>query len=457
MDLHLDAVTDSPRPAAALATALRSAVRDGRLGAGAVLPSTRVLGIDLGVARGTVTAAYSQLAAEGYLELRQGAPTRVADVEQLRPVTAQANVRPARPHPPWAMRHNLMPGTSDTSSFPRDAWLAAMRRVLTTTPASDLGYPDPLGHPRLRRSLAAYLGRARGVLTEPDRVVVGPGFTALLGIWGATLHDRGVDTVTFEDPSLPHLRSAVTAAGPCVVGAEVDEVGACVDDITGRAAVLTPAHQYPMGVTLAPARRARLARRAVAEDLHVLEDDYDGEFRFDRSPVGALQALAPSHVTYGGTASKALVPALRLGWLVVPPRLLPGMRDRMASGGPTVPVLDQLALADLIDSGAYDRHVRRMRGRYRRRRDTLVAAVAPLGLAPGGIAAGLHLRLPVADGGERAALAAARRHGVGIDVLGRHRLSPGGAEGLLIGYAAPADHAFGAALQALVGVLREVG
>ncbi|MFC4947824.1 PLP-dependent aminotransferase family protein [Pseudonocardia sp. GCM10023141] len=451
VDLHLG-VTAPIRTALDLSTALRAAVRDGRLAAGATLPSTRVLAGDLGLARGTVTAAYGQLAAEGFLEVHQGSPTRVADVDRVRPEP----VPPAGPRPAWQMRHNLMPGMPDVSAFPRDSWLTATRRVLATTAAEQLGYPHPLGHPVLRAALAAYLGRARGVLADPSTVVIGPGFSALLTQWAAVLGDHGVDAVTFEDPSVPHLRAAVRSAGLTVTAARVDEAGVRTEDIGSPAVVLTPAHQFPMGVTLAPSRRGRLARQAGAQDLHVLEDDYDGEFRFDRGPVGALQALAPAQVTYAGTASKALAPGLRLAWLVVPPRLLPALGERMALRSTSVPVLDQLVLADLITSGAYDKHVRRMRNRYRTRRDAVVATAAAHGLAPAGIAAGLHLLLPTADGGERAAAAAARRHGLGIDLLARYRLAHDHPDGLLVGYAAPADHAFGPALRALDAVLGEV-
>lgn len=454
LDLHLDATGGTGRPGAVLAAGVRAAIRDGRLSPGTALPSTRALAADLGLARGTVTAAYGQLAAEGYLVVRHGAPTRVAQLDRVPP--APHREPPAGPRPSWPMRHNLMPGRPDTSAFPRDAWAAATRRVLARLPAESLGYPDPLGHPRLRHALAAYLGRARGVLADPDHVVVGPGFTALLGMWAAALADRGVDAVAVEDPSLPHLRAAIATAGTAVATIPVDAAGADIAAITAPAAVLTPAHQYPTGVTLLPGRRAALARRATGADLHVMEDDYDGEFRFDRNPVGALQALAPSHVTYGGTASKALAPGLRLAWLVLPARLLPAVRERLAAGHGSVPVIDQLVLADLISSGAYDRHVRRMRTRYRARRDAVVATAAAHGFTPTGIAAGLHLVLPLAEGGERAATAAARRLGLGIEVLGRYAVTHPQPDGLLVGYAAPADHAFAAALQALDVLLGEL-
>ncbi|MEJ3651688.1 PLP-dependent aminotransferase family protein [Actinomycetes bacterium KLBMP 9759] len=340
--------------------------------------------------------------------------------------------------------------------LPREAWAAATRRALATAPHDTFGYPDRLGHPTLRRALAAYLGRARGVLADPDHVVVGPGFTAMIALWARAVRSSGVTAVTIEDPFLPHLRRAVEAADIDVTGAPVDRDGIQVDTITTRGVVLTPAHQYPLGHTLAPARRAALARRAATHDMQILEDDYDGEFRFDRKPVGALQALAPGHISYGGTASKALAPGLRLAWMVVPQLLLPHMRAHAAAAGMPVPVIDQLALADTLDSGAYDKQVRRMRGRYRARRDALVEAVAPLGYHPDGIAAGLHLLLPLGDGGERAAAAAARRHRLGVDLLGRHRITLPHPDGLLVGFGAPTDHAYPAALDTLLTVLRDL-
>ena len=449
LDLHLD-WKPTARPARALADALRAAIRSGQLGPGAVLPSTRALAADLGLARGTVSDVYGDLAAEGYLTIRHGAPTRVAAGLSPRPGQDVDTTTLARdPVPRW----DLLPGSPDVSAFPRSAWAAATRRVMTGAAAESLGYIDPLGHPQLRRTLAEYVRRTRGVLAEPDQVIVGAGFAHLLAWWAHVVRARGVRTVAFENPSLDSLRLVAARAGLRVVPVDVDDDGLRVADLDAPAVVLTPSHQYPLGVTLGPDRRAALVRRAISDGLLVLEDDYDGEFRFDRRPVGALQAMAPEHISYGGTTSKTLAPGLRLAWLVVPHRLVPEFREtapalgeRHASG------IEQLVLADLIDSGGYDRHVRRMRAVYRRRRDRVLANVDPSLVLPGGIAAGLHLLLqfPAGSPDEATIERVARRHGLAIGLLGPNWHDPAKRPpGIIVGYAAPADHAFAPALAAL--------
>jgi GntR family transcriptional regulator / MocR family aminotransferase len=436
---------------------LRAAIRAGQLPPGAALPSTRALAGDLGVARGTVSTVYADLAAEGYLAIRHGAPTRVAAGVLARRLEADPAATAVESAPRWT----LNPGQPDVSAFPRAAWAAATRRVVTRVPAEALGYADPFGHPALRVALAGYLRRVRGVLIGPQQVIVGAGFAHLLAWWARVVQGRDIADVSFEDPSLPALRAIMAASGLRLHGVEVDDDGLRVGDVDAPAVVVTPAHHYPLGVTLEPGRRAELARRAVESGLLVLEDDYDGEFRFDRRPVGALQALAPDHIVYAGTASKTLAPGLRLGWLVVPRRLAgefreaaPALGDRHAS------VIDQLVLADLIETGAYDRHVRRVRAAYRCRRDRVLAAVDPALLAPAGIAAGLHLalRFPPGGPGDAAILEAARRHSLAIGLLRPTWMDPAGRpSGVVVGFAAPAEHAFGSALGALRAMLADLG
>jgi GntR family transcriptional regulator/MocR family aminotransferase len=456
VDLHLD-WTPTARPARALADALRAAIRSGQMRPGTVVPSTRALAADLGLARGTVSGVYADLAAEGYLTIRHGAPTRVAAGLNPRPGhRAPATAADREPTPRW----NLGPGQPDLSAFPWAAWLAATRRVMARAAAESLMYHDPLGHPHLRRALAGYLRRTRGVLTEPEQVVVGSGFGHLLAWWAHVVQARGGRTAAFENPSLPDLRAVAAAAGLGITGVDVDDDGLQVADIDAPAVVVTPAHHYPLGVTLAPQRRTALARQAVDGGRLVLEDDYDGEFRFDRRPVGALQAMAPEHIVYAGTASKTLAPGLRLAWLVVPPRLLPDFRAVAAGMGERHPSsIDQLVLADLIETGAYDRHVRRMRGVYRRRRERVRAVVAPLQVLPAGIAAGLHvaLQFPL-DGPDDATITrVAGRHSLEVGLLAPNWHDPrAGRRGVVVGFAAPPDHAFTPALQALQATLAEL-
>jgi GntR family transcriptional regulator/MocR family aminotransferase len=301
----------------------------------------------------------------------------------------------------------------------------------------------------LRAALAAYLGRARGVLADPERIVICSGFTQGFALLCRAL---GPATIAMEDPCLHHLRAIARAAGGRVAPLAVDERGARPDPPAGAvAALVTPAHQFPLGATLAPARRAALVDWARRTGGVIVEDDYDGEFRYDRQPVGALQGLDPQHVVYAGTASKTLAPGLRLGWLVLPERLVePVLASRPLAGGDT-PVLDQLALAGLIAGGAFDRHVRRMRQRYRRRRDALLAVLA--GRRVRGVAAGLHLVLEVEE--EAALEARAAERGLAVEGLRAFWHDPAGrAEGLVLGYAAPPEHAYARTLAALAELLR---
>jgi GntR family transcriptional regulator/MocR family aminotransferase len=441
VDLHVEVAPRGERRAS-LERGVRAAIRSGRLRPGDRLPSTRALAADLGLARGTVAEAYAQLAAEGYLTARPGAPTRVAaGLVPVRPgAAARAGEAPAR--------LDLRAGTPDVGAFPRAVWLRALRRVLATAPDVALGHGDPRGRPELRSALAAYLGRTRGVLADPERIVVCAGFTEALALLCAALEAR---SLAMEDPCVDHHRGIVAAAGVRVVPMPVDERGA--SPVEAEAALVTPAHQFPLGATLAPERRAAFVSAARAGGTVVIEDDYDGEFRYDRQPAGALQGLDPEHVVYAGTASKTLAPALRLGWLVLPARLVGPVVAAKRLAGDT-PALEQLALAEMLGSGAYDRHVRRMRQRYRGRRDALLARLGARRTR--GIAAGLHLVVDVGD--EAAVVSAAARRSLALRGLGTFWHSPAGRPGgLVIGYAAPPQHAYGAALDALVGALCAAG
>ena len=318
---------------------------------------------------------------------------------------------------------DLRTGRPDLSAFPRTAWHAALGRVLKALPDAELGYGDPRGYGPLREALAEQLGRTRGVLAEPAQIVVCGGLAPGLAVVLRALRRRGARLVAVEDPGWRGQVRAAEQAGLAWAPARVDEQGIVVDELGDvDAVVVTPAHQFPTGVVLAPERRAQLVAWARERGALIVEDDYDAEYRYDREPVGALQALAPDHVLYAGSASKTLAPALRLGWLVAPAWLAPDLaaeKDRADRG---TAVLEQAALADLVARGELDRHLRRTRRRYRARRDALVAALAhhlPAARV-GGAAAGLHVVAWLPDGADEARIAAAaRERGVAVDRAAR--------------------------------------
>ena len=268
------------------------------------------------------------------------------------------------------------------------------------------------------------------------------------------LRSAGAGTLAVEAYGHQAHRGIAAVQGLGLRPLPVDGRGAVTGELEGAdAALLTPAHQFPLGVTLHPQRRREAARWGGV----VIEDDYDGEFRYDRQPVGALQALAPDHVIYAGTASKSLAPSLRLGWLVVPPWLLDAVTAQLTAGPSG---LDQLTLAEFIASGGYDRQIRHARLAYRRRRDRLAAALHRQGLRVTGIAAGLHamLELPGTDS-ERRLVARAAEHGLALSGLENYRAPDDGPRadadraGLVIGYGRPPEHAFTTALARLCAVL----
>ncbi|WP_327224939.1 PLP-dependent aminotransferase family protein [Streptomyces platensis] len=461
-DLHLELTGPGSRRAV-LIRALRDAIRSGRLAPGTRLPPYRSLAADLGIARNTVADAYAELVAEGWLSARQGSGTRVAHRAQpLTPTRAPAHRAPvSRP------THNLLQGQPDAASFPRTAWLAAARRALTAAPHDAFGPGDPRGRPELRRALADYLARTRGVRTDPERIVICSGFAhALRLLLPAVLPGP----LAVESYGLPFHRHLLATAGLRTHPLGIDEHGAVSAELAAakgvEAVLLTPAHQFPLGVPLHPDRRAAVINWARESGRYVLEDDYDGEFRYDRKPVGALQGLDPERVLHIGSVSKSLSPAVRLGWMVLPDRLVDAVLEAKGEREAWAGVTDQLTLAEFLSHGAYDRHIRRMRQRYRRRRDRLIDAVtdhAPH-LTVTGIAAGLHAVLQLPDGAgesdEQAALRAARWQGLALDGLSGYRhpeatMTPH--HGLVVGYATPSDSAFPAALEALCRALPPLG
>ncbi|WP_433891926.1 PLP-dependent aminotransferase family protein [Streptomyces sp. CA-111067] len=456
---------------AGLERALREAVRDGRLAAGTRLPSTRVLARDLGLARNTVADAYGQLVAEGWLTARQGsgtsvAPRRAPAAAPRKPAPAVRAPQPAQPLDltpgTSGTRYNLWPGSPDLSAFPRTAWGAAARRALAAAPSEAFGYTDPRGRPELRAALAEYLARVRGVRTDPELLIVCSGFVQGTGLLARALHGRGARRIGVEAWGFPDTRTLLRKAGLTTLPLPLDEDGAALDQLHAAradAVLLTPAHQFPTGARLSPDRRTAVTAWARDTGGVIVEDDYDGEFRYDRQPLGALQGLAPEQVVYAGTASKSLAPGLRLAWLAVPPDLLDAVVREKRLADHHSPVLDQLTLAEFLASGGYDRHVRRMRLHYRRRRDRLIAALAERvpAVRVSGIAAGLHavLELPPGATALTPLVAQAHTRGLSLSPLPFYGAPPEAPPALVIGYGTPPEHAFTGAVDLLCEVLKE--
>jgi GntR family transcriptional regulator/MocR family aminotransferase len=416
---------------------LRRAIRAGTLAPGARLPSTRDLAGQLAVSRPIVVDAYAQLAAEGYLVVRQGARPRVSDAGA---VGKPAPVETERAAPP--PRFDFRPSVPDLSAFPRSEWLRSLRNALAAMPDADLDYGDPRGVEPLRSALAEYLGRVRGVVGDPGQVVVTGGFAQARGLVCRALAASGVRRIAVEDPSHPEQLATIVQAGLDVAPVPVDESGIDVDALERAAVdavVLTPAHQFPTGAVLSGERRTALLAWLRRRGAIAIEDDYDAEYRYDRAPVGTLQGLLPDRVVYAGTASKTLAPGLRIGWLVVPPSLLEaiGHEKRLADLG--CPRIEQHAFAAFLARGDLDRHLRSMRARYRARRDALVESLAEAlpEAEIQGIAAGLHaaVRLPDSDD-EQAIRGEASRRRIALSVMSDYRIDSGrGRATLLLGYA----------------------
>ena len=452
-DLHLDlrsAITPGARGARELLlTALRDAVRSGRLSAGTMLPPSRTLAADLGLARNTVADTYAELVAEGWLASRQGAGTWV--------VNTGATPLPARPRgAPGTPVHNLMPGSPDVAEFPRAAWLTSTRRMLATTPNDALRMGDPRGRIELRTALAEYLARVRGVRTTPDEIVICAGTRHGVEILARALGGP----FAVEAYGLFLFRDALAAQGISTTPIDIDDHGAVIESVADgtRAALLTPAHHFPHGVPLHPARRTAALEWAHRAGSYLIEDDYDGEFRYDRQPVGAVQGLDPDRVVYLGSTSKSLSPVMRLGWMVVPADLLDPALAAMGGDQFYVSGLTALTMADFIAHGSYDKHIRRMRLIYRRRRDRLVTALEPLGVGVSGLSAGLHLLLTLPEGTEAEVVRRAGEAGIALSGLAMQRHPDAGPgtparDGVVVSFGTPAEHAFTAAVDALCSVL----
>jgi GntR family transcriptional regulator/MocR family aminotransferase len=426
---------------------LRAAIRDGRLGAGEKVPSSRELARALRLSRGLVQDCYAQLQAEGYLTSHPGSATRVAT--DVVPPTGEQAPRPTlspRTRFPVA---DFRSGVPDLRLAPRADWAWAIAEVCRTLPDAAFDYGDPVGERGPREVIAAYLSRVRAVAATADHVLVCAGMAQATTLVLRTLADEGVSTLAFEDPGAGVSTTEVAeAAGLSAVPVRVDADGIDVPALrrtAARAVLVTPAHQWPTGVVLSGPRRQELIAWARERDAVILEDDYDAEFRYDRDPVGSLQGLAPDRVISMGTVSKSMAPVLRLGWLVAPDGMLPMLarHKRLLDRGS--PGLDQHALATLIESGRYDRHLRRARTEYATRRETLIAALdrhAP-GVPVTGLAAGFHAVLHLPRGAdEDRVIAAAAERGVGLYGMASMRHGTGGTEPrLVIGFGDTTRHA----------------
>ena len=396
-----------------------------------MLPSTRLLALDLGVSRGVVVGAYAQLAAEGYIELRRGAPPTVA-------VTGRApqDVRVDPDVPIARARATCLP---DFAFFPRTQWLAAVGASLQRARGSDFSYGEPFGAGELRLHLAPFLARTRGVVAVPDRTGVFAGASQAMLVLATVLRAGGARRIGVEDPGHRWRTNTIAACGLEVVPVPVDAGGLRVEEMPNvSAVVLSPDHQFPLGVALAPERRRALVEWAASGDRLVIEHDYDAHFRYDHAPTGALQALAPEHVAYVGSTSALLAPAVRIGWAVLPARLVEPVAYHLFAAAIGTPRLTQLALAEFVARGYLDRHLRKTQAAFRRRREALVEALqedlpqATLCGEP----VGLSISAALPDGTDEARLlAAARRRGVALDGVNEHSASPQ-PPGLVLGFAA---------------------
>ncbi len=426
-----------------IAQQLREALADGRLAAGERLPSTRTLAATLGVSRTVVTTAYTQLFAEGWLEGRHGSGTYVAPGAAPAPRSAPSRQAPRsvpsrqapRSAPPGlcppaggTVAVTLLPGIPWQAGIDGPAWRRAWRHAGAQPVAAQ---PDPRGRGDLRDALTGYLRRSRGVPAVADQILVTRGVSAGLGLVASALLRPG-DRVGVEEPGYQAARAVFASRGARLVPCRVDRDGLVVDELPDglRLVYTTPAHQYPLGGRLPVPRRQALAAWARATGALILEDDYDGEFRYDVAPLPTLFGLDPGVVIYLGTTSKTLTPALGAGWLVARPDLIPVLAAAAAELGERVSAPVQHAVTQLLASGELERHVRRMRHEYARRRAVMVATLGGLT----GDTAGMHMVLELPPGTAVTVAEAARQQGVEVATLERYFAGPPVLEGLVLGY-----------------------
>jgi GntR family transcriptional regulator/MocR family aminotransferase len=437
---------------AALARTLRGAILNGALREGVRLPSSRALAAQLGVSRGVASDAYGQLDAQGFLITK---PRAAPVVAPIRPVARRQPAPEPVSRPP---RYDLTPTTPDVTLFPRRQWLAASQHVVRTAVGAAFDYGEPRGERELRQTLADHLGRTRGVIADPAQIVIVQGTAQGVDLLLRLLAAQGVARIAVEDPSHDRQHERIRALGFKLAAQPVDEQGMRVDGLKAAAVLVTPAHQFPTGAVLSGERRRQLLAWARKGGRLIAEDDYDAEFRYDREPVQALQGLDPERVVQLGTVSKTLAPALRLGWLVLPATLADEAERIKRLLDDSSPRLSQLTLSRLIESGEYDRHVRRARAIYRRRRDRLRAAFATHlpELTIEGVAAGMHFLVRLPAGIDDAAVSErATKAGIRAPALSAFRLASEQANGgLVVGYGRLHAEATEAAVRELAKIVR---
>lgn len=441
---------------------LRGAIRSGALGAGTHLPSTRVLAEDLNISRGAVVRAYTHLASEGYLDVRRGASPRVRASGSAAQLHGERRQSVASTRSGGArLRYDLRADLPDLAVFPRAAWARSLRRSLSTASNGELADRDDRGLERLRVELAAYLSRARGVAADPERMIITAGGLQALGAVARVLGKAGPSTIAIENPCTLLLREVVLSSGLLPLPTPVDSEGMIVDGLgDADAAVVSTANHFPTGVSLSPERRARLSEwlRSGTGRL-LIEDDNDGDLRVDRTSVQALQHEDPDSVVYIGSTAKTLAPVLRMGWAVLPPRLVRATAAEIASGKLHPTPIDQLAFADFLRAGDFERHLRRLRGVYQRRReliaDELRRRLPELRVFAFGAGSHVVLELPSAEL-EQIVTTRARSAGLVIQPLSQHALHgyAGPAGGLVIGYASLSEPTIPPALHHLETIIR---
>ena len=445
---------DGGRRRARLESHLRESIRAGRLRPGTRLPSSRTLAGELGVSRRLVVEVYEQLAAEGYLLARRGSGTRVSPAARR-----GSGGEPVEPVPAPVAGIDLFPGAPDLSLFPRRAWGRALRRALAELPDRRLSYGELAGTTELRVALAEHLGRVRAADADPNRIVVTAGYQQGLRVFCQLVRARGGRRVAVEDPGYPVAAWTIETEGLEVLPIAIDDAGIDVGALAGSAAdaaVVTPAHSLPLGAVLAPQRRQRLVEWAREREALVLEDDYDAELRYDRGPAGSLQGLAPDVVVLAGSASKTLAPALRLGWLCLPPEQVATAIAARAGADGGGPRIEEWALAELVASGGFDRHLRAARQRYREKRQVLLEALAAAlpEARVRGIAAGLHVVLELPPGAdEETVVAGAAAAGVHVNGLGTFTREQRQPPGLVLGYGLPSEGELRRAVAAIAAAL----